>query len=220
ESMKDTIDNLSAIGINGVVIRHSESGFVQKSADEVDCPVAFINAGDGNHAHPTQALLDFYTMQKHLGSVEGKNIVIVGDIYHSRVARSNIELLLKLGAKVTLCAPKYFRADDIKGVIWENNLKTSLKKADVAMFLRVQNERLQEEIPLDDYIKDYGLTLSKLRDYAKPDIIIMHPGPVNRGVELSSDILDGEYGKVILEQAHNGVYIRMAVLELLLGEGA
>ncbi len=119
-----------------------------------------------------------------------------------------------------MCAPNYFRADDIKGVIWENNLKIALKKADAAMFLRVQNERLQEQIPLEDYIKDYGLTLSKLRDYAKPNVIIMHPGPVNRGVELSSDILDGEYGKVILEQAHNGVYIRMAVLELLLGEGA
>ncbi|MEI8377559.1 MAG: aspartate carbamoyltransferase catalytic subunit [bacterium] len=217
ESMKDTIENLWAIGIEAVVIRHSESGIVEKTIQEVDCPMAFINGGDGNNAHPTQALLDFYTIQKHLGSVENKKIAMIGDIRHSRVAKSNIELLKKFGAKIHLCAPEYFIDDKIKDVIWTNNLKDALKKAAAAIFLRVQNERLEESIPLEKYIENYGLTLEKLQKFAPKDILIMHPGPVNRGVELSSEIIDGKYGKIILEQAHNGVFVRMAVLELLLG---
>ena len=217
ESMKDTIENLYAIGIEGVVIRHSGAKIVEKTIKETDCPMAFINAGDGNNAHPTQALLDFYTMKKHLGTVENKKIVIIGDILHSRVARSNIELLKKFGADIHLCAPEYFRAKDIKDVTWADNLKTALNKADVAMFLRVQNERLEEEIPLEEYIENFGLNSKKLKDFAPQNILIMHPGPVNREVELSSEILDGENGKIILEQAHNGVFVRMAILEILLG---
>lgn len=217
ESMKDTIENLYSIGIQGVVIRHSEAGIVKKTLKEIDCPMALINGGNGNNAHPTQALLDFYTMTKHLGTVENKKIVIIGDILHSRVARSNIELLQKFGADIHLCAPEYFRAEDIKDVTWTDNLKDALKKADVAMFLRVQNERLEEAIPVAKYIENYGLTLSKLQKFAPKEILIMHPGPVNRDVELASEILDGEYGKVILEQAHNGVFVRMAILEILLG---
>lgn len=217
ESMKDTIENLYAIGIEGVIIRHGESGFVEKTMNEVACPMAFINAGDGNNAHPTQALLDFYTMQKHLGSVEGKKIAIIGDIRHSRVAHSNVDLLNKFGAKIYFCAPKYFE-DATQEVIFTKKLEEALDGADVAMFLRVQNERLEERIPLFDYIKDYGLTKKKLEQFAKKDVLIMHPGPVNRDVELSSEILDGEYGKIILEQAHNGVFVRMAVLEMLLGK--
>ena len=216
ESMKDTIENLYAIGIEGVVIRHSESGIIEKTLNEVDCNMAFINGGDGNNAHPTQALLDFYTMQKHLGSVEDKKIAIIGDIRHSRVAHSNVELLKKFGANIYFCTPKYFR-DDTAGVTFTDSLQEALEGADVAMFLRVQNERLEERIPLFDYIKGYGLTMKKLQQFAKKDVLIMHPGPVNRDVELSSEILDSEYGKVILEQSHNGVFVRMAVLDLLLG---
>lgn len=217
ESMKDTIENLYAIGIEAVVIRHSEAGIVAKTIKEIDCPMAFINAGDGNNAHPTQALLDFYTIKKHLGSVENKKIVIIGDILHSRVAKSNIELLKKFGADIHLCAPKYFKIDDIKDVKWSDNLKNSLKNADVAMFLRVQNERLTESILSEKYIEDYGLTLHKLQKFAPKNVLLMHPGPVNRDVELSSEILDNKYGKIILEQAHNGVFVRMAILEILLG---
>lgn len=218
ESMKDTIENLYQIGINGVLIRHSESGFIDKTITEVDCPMSFINAGDGNHAHPTQALLDFYTIQKHLGSVEGKKIAIIGDVKHSRVAHSNAELLNKFGAKVCFCAPKYFE-DSTQNVTSTRSLEEALNDADVAMCLRVQKERLEDRIPIFDYIRDYGLTMKKLEKFAKKDVIIMHPGPVNRDVELSSEIMDSEYGKVILEQAHNGVFVRMAVLDTLLGGG-
>lgn len=218
ETIVDTLENLSAIGIDIVAIRHSESGIVRKTMDELKSPVAIINAGDGNNAHPTQALLDFYTMKKYLRTIEGKKIVIVGDIYHSRVAHSNIELLKKFGAKIHLCAPEYFRDAAIDGVVWENSLEDSLKGADVAMFLRIQNERLENSIPLEEYIKNYGLTLDKLKKFAPPNILIMHPGPVNRGVELPSEIVDKEYGKIILEQAHNGVFVRMAILEMLLGD--
>lgn len=217
ESMKDTLDNLAAIGIEGVVIRHSESGFVARALAEVDNDITFINAGDGNNSHPTQALLDFYTMKKHLGSVEGKKISIVGDIRHSRVARSNIGLLSKFGAKIYLCAPDYFKDDSIEGVTWVDNLEDALFDADVAMFLRIQKERLEAGISLDGYVKNFGLTMPKLENYAPKDVLIMHPGPINRDVELSSEIVDGEYGQVILEQAKNGVYVRMAVLDLLLG---
>lgn len=216
ESMKDTIENLCEIGINGIVIRHSETGIVNKIMDEVNCEMAFINAGDGSNAHPTQALLDFYTMKKHLGSVKDKKIAIIGDVRHSRVAHSNVALLNKFGAKVFFCAPKYFE-DATQDVIYTNKLEVALENADVAMFLRVQNERLEERVPIFDYVHDYGLTMKKLEKFAKKDVLIMHPGPVNRDVELSSEIIDSEYGKTILEQAHNGVFVRMAVLELLLG---
>lgn len=221
ESMKDAIENLYAVGINGVVIRHGESGIIDKTINEINCPMTFINAGDGNHAHPTQALLDFYTMKKHFGpidpikTIEGKKIAIIGDIKHSRVAHSNVALLKKFGAEIWLCAPKYFQ-DDIKDVIFTHKLEEALKDADVAMTLRVQKERLEDRFPIFDYIHDYGLTMKKLQNFAKKDVLIMHPGPVNRDVEISSEVLDSEYGKIILEQAHNGVFIRMAVLDLLL----
>lgn len=217
ESMKDTIENLYAIGIKGIVIRHSESGIIDRTIKEIDCPMAFINGGDGNNAHPTQALLDFYTMSKHLGTVENKKISIIGDILHSRVAKSNIELLKKFGANIHLCAPEYFRDSNIKDVNWCDNLADALKDADVAMFLRVQNERLEKSIPIEKYIESYGLTMQKLEKFAPKNVLIMHPGPVNRDIELSSEIIDSEHGKVILEQAHNGVFVRMAVLEILLG---
>lgn len=217
ESLKDTIENLYSIGIHGIVIRHSESGILEKTIEEVNCPMSFINAGDGNHSHPTQALLDFYTMQKYLHSVEGKKISIIGDIRHSRVAHSNVSLLQKFGANICLCAPKYFK-DETSGAAFTDSLEDALKDADVAMFLRVQKERLEDRIPIFDYVHDYGLTMKKLQKFAKEDILIMHPGPVNRDIELSSEVLDSDYGKTILEQAHNGVFVRMAVLDILLGE--
>lgn len=217
ESLQDTIENLYAIGINGIVIRHSEANFVQRAMDEVNCQIIFINAGDGKHAHPTQALLDFYTMKKHLKFIEGRKIAIIGDIKHSRVARSNVALLKKFGAEVVLCAPDYFRAYDLDA-IYIDKLEDALEEADVAMFLRVQNERLEEKISVSKYVKNYGLTMERLQNHIKSHALIMHPGPVNRDVEISSDILDSDWGKTILEQAHNGVFVRMAVLELLLGE--
>lgn len=216
ESLKDTIENLYEIGINGVIIRHSEAGIIQNAVDEVRCPLAFINAGDGSQAHPTQALLDFYTMKKYLGDVKGKKISIIGDIRHSRVAHSNMRLLSKFGAEIWFCAPKYFE-DAAPDVTYTQKLEEALKDADVAMFLRVQNERLEERIPIFDYVHEYGLTMKKLQQFAKKDVLIMHPGPVNRDVEISSEVLDSEYGKTILEQTHNGVFVRMAVLDLLLG---
>lgn len=222
ESLKDTIENLYQIGIHGIIIRHSETGIIDKTIKEINCPMSFINAGDGSHAHPTQALLDFYTMKKHLGDVKDKKIAIIGDIRHSRVAHSNIELLKKFGAKIICCAPKYFE-DDIKDVIFTKSFEEALtfgdSGADVAMFLRIQKERLEDRIPIFDFVRDYGLTMKKLNQFAKKDILIMHPGPVNRDTEISSEVLDSEYGKTILEQAHNGVFVRMAVLDLLLGGG-
>lgn len=215
ESFKDTIENLYAIGINGVVIRHSEARIIEKIINEINCPMAFINAGDGNNSHPTQALLDFYTMKKHLCTIEGKKIAIIGDVRHSRVAHSNAELLTKFGANVWFCAPKYFK-DETADVTFTDKLENALKDADVAMVLRVQKERLEERIPIFDYTHEYCLTMKKLNQFAKKDILVMHPGPVNRDVEIASDVLDGEYGKTILEQAHNGVFVRMAVLDLLL----
>lgn len=217
ESMKDTIENLYEIGINGIVIRHSESGILDKTAKEINCPISLINAGDGNNAHPTQALLDFYTMKKHLKSVEGKKIAIIGDIKHSRVAHSNVALLKKFGADIWLCAPKYFK-DETPNITFTDKLSEALKDADVAMVLRVQKERLEDRIPIFDYMHDYGLTMKKLQNFAQKNVLIMHPGPVNRDVEISSEILDSDYGKTILEQAHNGVFVRMAVLDLLLGD--
>lgn len=218
ESLKDTIENLYAIGINGVIIRHNESGIIQKTLEEITCPMSFINAGDGKNAHPSQALLDYYTMKKHLCSIEERKVAIIGDVRHSRVAHSNAELLKKFGAEVWFCAPKYFK-DDTEGVIFTDRLEEALKDADVAMFLRVQNERLEDRIPIFDYVHEYGLTKKKLQQFAKKDVLIMHPGPVNRDVEISSEVLDSEYGKIIIEQAHNGVFVRMAILDLLLGEG-
>ncbi len=217
ELLKDAIENLYQIGINGIVIRHSESGIIRQVAEEVRCPISFINAGDGQNSHPTQALLDFYTMHKHLKDLEGKKITFVGDVKHSRVAHSNIKLLKKFNANICICTPKYFK-DEIPGVNYTNKLEDALKDADVAMFLRIQKERLEDRFPIFDYVHDYGLTMKKLREYASEKILIMHPGPVNRDVELSSEILDSEWGNVILEQSKNGVFVRMAVLDMILGQ--
>jgi len=213
ENLSDTLENLWAIGINGVVLRHTKVGIIEDTLNHLKANISFINAGDGNRAHPTQALLDYYTMVKHFGSVEGKNIVIIGDITHSRVAKSNIELLTKFGANVTCCAPSYFQDSGIAKVKWSGNLDGCLKDADVAMCLRIQNERITEKIPLEDYIKNYQVNENNLN----PETLLMHPGPANRDIEVSSKLLDSEAGLTVLEQAKNGVFVRMAVLDLILG---
>ncbi|MCQ2789276.1 MAG: aspartate carbamoyltransferase catalytic subunit [bacterium] len=215
ESLKDAIENLYQLGISCVVLRHQQAGIFDSLINEINCPMHFINAGDGNHTHPTQAMLDLYTMNKILGSVKGKKISIIGDIKHSRVAHANVTLLKKFGADIWICAPDYFK-DEIKDVTITRNLKDALKDASVAMTLRVQKERLEDRIPIFDYIHDYGITMKKLQEYAPKDVILMHPGPVNRDVEIASDVLDSQYGQTILDQAHNGVFVRMAIIDTLL----
>ncbi len=213
ETLVDTVENLWAIGINGVIMRHSNPNVIINTERDLKTKIPFINAGSGSDAHPTQALLDYYTMKKHLGTVADKNIVIIGDILHSRVAKSNIELLSHFGANVICCAPKYFMDEKIKGAIWKDNLKESLKNADVTMCLRIQRERIEEKIPFKKYIQDFQVHEGNINKKS----LLMHPGPANRDIEVSSKLLDGKQGQTILEQAKNGVFVRMAVLDMLLG---
>ncbi len=223
ESMKDTFENLNFIGVDVFVLRHSENGIIDKIRSEIAYPMRFVNAGDGKNAHPTQALLDFYTMKKHLGEINGKKVVIIGDVAHSRVARSNLALLKKFNADVHFCAPDYFTPENIRnsGAIWHTNLEEAIENADVVMLLRVQNERLDGETAqkAKDYTKNYRLD-SKMLEKLAPNALLMHPGPVNRGVEITSELLDSEKGRTILEQAKNGVFVRMAVLDEIFREEA
>lgn len=220
ESLKDTIENLYFIGVDAVVIRHGLSGIIDNTLQQVKYPISFINAGDGNHSHPTQALLDFYTMIEKLGSIKDKKIAIVGDVKHSRVAKSNISLLNKFGVKINVCAPTYFRPEEALSypVNWFTDVKEAVKDCDVVMVLRVQNERHSNQLYPDclEYKRKFEIETSLLKEYAKPDVILMHPGPANRNVEISSELLDNKVGQTILEQARNGVFVRMAVLNTLL----
>jgi aspartate carbamoyltransferase catalytic subunit len=220
ETLLDTVSNLDAMEIDALVIRHSEDGVPQFIAPHLRASV--INAGDGKHEHPTQALLDAFTMLKHKKSLKGLVVAICGDIQHSRVARSNIHLLNKFGATVRLIAPSYFMPQDLNklGVETADNMKDGLKDADVVMMLRIQHERLGEgefAVSLKDYHQRYGLDHAKLKT-AKPDVIVMHPGPVNRDVEITSELADDPKFSVIREQVRNGIPVRMAVLDLLLGD--
>lgn len=222
ESLKDTIENLYFIGINAVVIRHSLSGIINNTLNVIKYPISFINAGDGNHSHPTQALLDFYTMLEKLGSVEGKKVSIIGDVKHSRVAKSNISLLSKFGVNINVCAPTFFRPEEFENypVNWHKEIKGAIEGSDVVMVLRVQNERHSKGLYPDsvEYKRQYEITSDLLKEYA-PNAILMHPGPANRNVEISSELLDNKVGETILEQARNGVFVRMAVLNKLLEGG-
>jgi aspartate carbamoyltransferase catalytic subunit len=215
ETFKDTIKNIEAMKIDMVVIRHSSSGAAHFLAKIIDANV--INAGDGTHEHPTQALLDIFTIREKLGKVQGINVCIVGDILHSRVARSNIFGLKTLGANVSICGPETLIPKDIEnlGVEIYHNIEDVIPKVDVLNVLRLQLERQNSAfIPsLQEYHKYFGITRKKLEKATKP-ILIMHPGPINRGVELSSDVADSEHS-VILEQVTNGVAVRMAILYLL-----
>ena len=212
EGFFDTLNNLNAIGCDIAIIRHSKEGFIEElSKKEYDWGLSLVNAGEGQSSHPTQALLDFYTLQKHLKTVEGKKITIVGDIIHSRVAKSNIELLTRFGAHVVCCSPSYFEDWTLTNAKYEPVLKDALNDADAVMGLRIQKERIETRVPYAQYIEDYQIKESNLPKKA----ILMHPGPVNRDVEIEGALLDSNRGKIITEQARNGVFVRMAVLDLI-----
>jgi aspartate carbamoyltransferase catalytic subunit len=217
ETLLDTVNNILAMKVDMVVMRHPAPGAHHFLAKHIDANI--INAGDGTHEHPTQALLDAYSIKEKLGSVEGKNIVIVGDIFHSRVALSNIFCLKKLGANVKVCGPATLipRYITSLGVEVEYDIRKALQWCDVANVLRIQLERQDiKYIPsLREYSLYYGINKSLLQEINK-DIVIMHPGPINRGVELTSDVADSGQS-IILDQVENGVAIRMAVLYLLAG---
>jgi aspartate carbamoyltransferase catalytic subunit len=219
ETLVDTVNNILAMKVDMVVMRHPNPGacvFLSKKIK--NCKI--INAGDGAHEHPTQALLDAFSIQEKLGTLKGKKIVIVGDILHSRVALSNIFLLQKMGAEVKVCGPATLipRYITSLGVEVENDLRKALEWADVANMLRIQLERQDIKFfpSLREYSMLYGLTQDML-DSLKKDILIMHPGPINRGVEITSEVADGN-NSIILEQVENGVAVRMAVMFLLAGK--
>jgi aspartate carbamoyltransferase catalytic subunit len=217
ETLVDTARNLEAMRIDMVVIRHGASGAARFLADRIESNV--INAGDGTHEHPTQGLLDLLTMRDRLGDLAGKKVCIVGDVLHSRVARSNIWGLKKLGAEVAVCGPRSLlpNAIDGFGVHVFRRIEEAIEWAEVLNILRLQLERMQAGyIPsLREYNRVFGVTRERL-SRAPRDIVIMHPGPMNRGVEIDSDVADGPHS-VILDQVTNGVAVRMAVLYLLAG---
>ncbi len=215
ETLIDTVNNILAMKVDMVVMRHPNPGAAKFLSEHVDSMI--VNAGDGSHEHPTQALLDAYSIREKLGSLEGKKVVIVGDISHSRVALSNIFCLQKMGAKVMLCGPatlipKYIYELD---VLIEYDLRTALEWCDVANMLRIQLERMDVQYfpSLREYTLMYGLNEVILNSLSKK-ILVMHPGPINRGVEISSEVADGNQA-IILDQVENGVAIRMAVIYLL-----
>ena len=215
ESLLDTINNILVMKVDMIVMRHPSPGAPHFISDKINASI--INAGDGTHEHPTQALLDSFSIKEKLGSLKGKKIAIIGDIMHSRVAISNIYSLQKLGAEVMLCGPKTLMPKFISafGVIIENDIKKALKWCDVANVLRIQLER--QEIKYFPSLREYSLYFGinkKLLDKINKDIIIMHPGPINRGIEISSDVADSK-NSIILNQVENGVAIRMAVMYLL-----
>jgi aspartate carbamoyltransferase catalytic subunit len=215
ETLVDTVNNILAMKVDIVVMRHPNPGAARFLSEHIQASV--INAGDGAHEHPTQALLDAFSIREKLGTVAGKKVVIVGDILHSRVALSNIFCLQKLGAQVKVCGPPTLipRFIGTLGVEVEYDLKKALQWCDVANMLRIQLERQDIKYfpSLREYIMQYGLTGQILRDLNK-EIVIMHPGPINRGIEISSEVADGPHS-IILNQVENGVAIRMAVLYLL-----
>ena len=217
ETLVDTARNLEAMRIDMVVIRHPHSGAARFLAERIESNV--INAGDGTHEHPTQGLLDLLTLREKLGGLEGKRICIVGDVLHSRVARSNIWGLKAMGAQVAVCGPRSLLPGAIRelGVEVFDRIETAIEWADALNILRLQLERMQlGYIPsLREYNRVFGVTRARL-ERAPRDLVILHPGPMNRGVEIDSDVADGPHS-VILEQVTNGVAVRMAVLYLLAG---
>jgi len=219
ESLLDTGYTLRAVGADAIVIRHPSAGAPHLIANNLDIPV--INAGDGMHEHPSQALLDAFTILKHKKSIKGLQVAIIGDIYHSRVARSACHLLAKLGAKVTLCGPPEMvpelAATLASGLRVTRHIEEALRGTDVVMLLRVQKERLAgQKISLQDYVARYQMNVARLK-LAKRDAIVMHPGPIMRGLELTSELMDGPQS-VVIEEVHNGVPMRMAILVRALGK--
>jgi aspartate carbamoyltransferase catalytic subunit len=215
ETLIDTVNNILSMKVDMIVMRHPSPGasvFLSKNVNS-----CIINAGDGTHEHPTQALLDAYSLIEKIGDLKSKNILIVGDIMHSRVALSNIFAYQKLGANVTVCGPKSLIPKTIESlnVNVETDFRKALKNSDAVNMLRIQNERMSETYfpSLREYIQQYGLTMPLLSSINK-EIIVMHPGPINRGVEITSEVADSDQA-IILDQVENGVAIRMAVMYLL-----
>ena len=219
ESLVDTLNTLAAMRPNAIVMRHSASGAPHFLARHL--PIPIINAGDGTHEHPTQALLDARTILDRRPELEGLRVAIIGDIAHSRVARSNVHLLSKFGVDIVLCGPAPLLPPELQqiapGVTLTNDICQAIRQADVIMMLRVQLERQHESsFPAGEYFQFFGLRLEHI-ELAKPDVIVMHPGPINRGRELSSEVADSQRS-VILNQVENGISVRMAVLERIIGE--
>jgi aspartate carbamoyltransferase catalytic subunit len=223
ETLADTARNLQAMAPDAIVIRHPSPGVPHQLARLIHA--AIINGGDGAHEHPTQALLDAFTIREQKGRISGLRVAIIGDIRHSRVARSNTHLLTKLGAHVRIAGPRPLIPPDYESIVEDasdslivcDRLEDAIEGADVVMMLRIQRERMSEAFfpSLKEYSIQYGMTLKRLELAAK-DAIVMHPGPMNRGVEISSDVADSSRS-LILEQVHNGVAVRMAILFLLIG---
>lgn len=217
ETLKDTARNLEALNADIIIIRHSASGAAHFLSRFLKSSV--VNAGDGAHEHPTQALLDMFTIRERKGSIEGLNVTILGDILYSRVARSNIWALQKLGAKVTLCGPSTLVPPVFKewGCVVTHRVEEAIEKADIINLLRIQHERQRETMfpSISEYATLFGINPARLQR-AKPDVLIMHPGPINRGVEIDSRVADGDKS-LILEQVTNGLAVRMAVLFLVSG---
>lgn len=217
ETLKDTVRNVEVMGVECVIIRHPVSGSAHYLAGSIEASV--INAGDGMHEHPTQGLLDMFTIVEKKGRLENLKVVIVGDIRHSRVARSNMWGLSKMGAEVTVCGPPTLLPPDLGpfGVHCHDRLGEAVEGADVVMALRLQKERQAAGLfpSLREYAEIYGLTARRL-EKAKSDVMIMHPGPINRGIEISSELADGRLS-VVLDQVTGGVAVRMALLYLLMG---
>ena len=220
ESLRDTVETIEAMGVDAIVVRHGSAGAPWQVARWAEASV--INAGDGWHEHPTQALLDCYTIRQHLGSLEGRHIAIVGDIKHSRVARSNVLAFSALGAEVTLVAPPTLLPPSIDTwpVKVSHDLDAVLPDVDVVYLLRMQRERMTESLlpTLREYTACWGLTVARA-ELLRSDALVMHPGPMNRGVEIAAEVADLPQS-LIIDQVRNGVAVRMAVLYLLLGSGA
>ena len=217
ESILDMIKTLEAMECDMFIVRHSSSGTPHYIAKEVGKKISIINAGDGIHAHPTQAMLDMYTIKKHKGGFENLNVSIVGDILHSRVAKSLITSLKILSVKnINIIGPKNLMPDNINelGVNYFSSLEKGINNVDVIIMLRLQQERMKEAfISTEDYYNDYGLTKQKII-LARKDVIVMHPGPINRGIEIDSEVADGP-NSVILDQVTVGISIRMAIMSLI-----
>jgi aspartate carbamoyltransferase catalytic subunit len=218
ESLVDTGKTLQALGADCIVVRHPSSGAPHVLARNLQIPI--INAGDGMHEHPSQGLLDAYTILRHKKSLKGLRITMIGDIQHSRVVRSNVHLLSKFGAQIVLCGPPEllpdYAASLAPGVKISRHVEEAARKADVIMMLRVQKERLAGlKLEAESYIAHYQLTPERLK-LAKSDALVMHPGPMIRGMEIQSEVADGQQS-VVEEQVHNGVYVRMAILAICLG---
>lgn len=220
ESLRDTARTIEAMGIDAIVVRHASAGAPHRIASWVDAAV--VNAGDGWHEHPTQALLDTYTLRQRLGSLEGRHVAIVGDIKHSRVARSDVWAFTAMGARVTLVAPPTLLPPSVEGwpVAVSQDLDSVLPTVDAVYLLRMQRERMTEALlpSLREYTACFGLTNQRV-ELLRDDAWVMHPGPMNRGVEISADVADLPRS-LILDQVRNGVAVRMAVLYLLLGAGS